>query len=139
MEKAINLHPMKATNMNHPIPLRTTSRSPRKAINALTCRGAFLLVALCLSLSAKAQGAGLAPPPDDKYANETTASGKDALFGLTTGYNNSAYGFNTLHSNTTGHDNTGIGDKALVANITGSGNTAAGVLSLGSNTGSFNI
>jgi len=52
----------------------------------------------------------------------------------TTGYGNTANGYNALHSNTTGSSNTASGYATLSNNSTGGGNTADGVGALVSNT-----
>jgi len=91
------------------------------------------------------------PPPDGGYANFTTAEGKSALLGLTTGAGNTAVGSFSLESLTTGSfntavgavtllsnngdSNTAIGTAALLANTDGDSNTAVGVDALLNNTG----
>ena len=58
----------------------------------------------------------------------------------TTGFHNTASGFEALLSNTTGNHNTADGDIALVRNTTGNFNTASGAHTLEFNTtGSANI
>jgi len=61
-----------------------------------------------------------------------TATGFQALQGLTSGYENTAHGFQALYSNTTGSDNTANGNAALTNNTTGGSNVA-----IGSQTGQF--
>ena len=58
-----------------------------------------------------------------------TASGYQALYSNTTGYNNTASGLQALYSNTTGAANTASGPYALYANTTGYNNTASGLSS----------
>src|SRR5438046_3404147 len=88
--------------------------------------------------TAQARG-GLKPPPDGGYRNETTAEGQAALFNLTTGFGNSAFGFNALYGNTEGSYNTAIGRNAMFSNTTGEQNTATGGAVLYTNTeGTFN-
>jgi len=97
----------------------------------------ILLVFACFALSPAARA--LNPPPDGGYPNETTAEGKGALFGLTTGFGNTALGFKALNSDTTGQLNTATGRNALLNNTTGGENTADGSAALSSNTtGDFN-
>jgi|HubBroStandDraft_4_1064222.scaffolds.fasta_scaffold01166_12 hypothetical protein len=61
---------------------------------------------------------------------ENTASGSYALFNNSTGYANTASGYNALTFNTTGEDNTGVGDyagsTADASALTGKNNTALG-------------
>src|SRR5947208_14471791 len=54
----------------------------------------FLLTCFVLSQTAQA----VVPPPDGGYANRNTAEGKDALFSLTTGVDNTALGFQALYN-----------------------------------------
>jgi hypothetical protein len=60
--------------------------------------------------------------------------GEDALFGLTTGTDNTAIGFDALYSNTTGNENTATGSIALMSNTTAIRNVANGFAALESNT-----
>jgi hypothetical protein len=94
-----------------------------------------LLVALalaCFALPPMAQAQLPSPPPDGGYPNGTTAEGDGALFSLTTGVNNSAFGYRALNHNEVGNDNTAVGYQALVNHIGetgsgfGNGNTAVG-------------
>src|SRR5436190_2077165 len=97
----------------------------------------ILLVLGCFSLSPTARA--LNPAPDGGYLNQTTAEGKDALFSLTTGADNTAIGFNALHSLITGSEATATGSLALFNN-TSDENTADGAFALYSNTtGNGNI
>jgi Chaperone of endosialidase len=68
------------------------------------------------------------------FADQNTALGDDALFGITTGVFNTAIGFNALFFNSTGFNNTAVGSDALQGNTTGSANTATGVAALHNNT-----
>ncbi len=63
-----------------------------------------------------------------------TASGFQALFSNTTGYENSGGGANALYSNTIGYENTAGGAYALYNNTSGFENTADGAYALYSNT-----
>jgi len=58
-------------------------------------------------------------------------------FTMTTGYNNTASGYNALHSNTTGQANTASGSGALQNNTTGGNNTASGFYALSANTSGY--
>ncbi|CAN5801600.1 hypothetical protein BH10BAC2_BH10BAC2_40980 [soil metagenome] len=67
-----------------------------------------------------------------------TSFGYKTLF-LSTGYNNSAFGYEALHQNTSGVNNIAIGTSALYSNTFGQDNIAIGPLALYSNTfGNFN-
>src|SRR5262245_14503256 len=57
------------------------------------------------------------PPPDGAYPNFNTATGKNALFSLTTGQWNTALGGFTLWKNTDGSFNTAVGTAALLLNV----------------------
>ena len=83
--------------------------------------------------------AQLSPAPDGGYANGNTAEGEDALFSLTSGFDNVAVGYEALYFNTQGIENTGTGYRALWSNQTGTRNTATGNAALSRNiTGSSN-
>ena len=93
----------------------------------------FALFALaCLALLPIAQA--VIPPPDGGYTNQNTAEGKDALFSLTTGEDNTAIGFQALYNGTTTGGNTAVGSQALFSLTTGADNTAIGFQALYSNT-----
>jgi len=98
-------------------------------------RCVFLLVVFELAFFALPQMASaLTPAPDGGYPNGNTAEGEDALFSLTTGFDNVAIGYEALFSNTTGIENTGSGYRALYSNTTGTRNTATGNGALSRNT-----
>jgi len=78
------------------------------------------------------------PPPDGGYPNANTAEGEDALFSVTTGFDNTAVGFHALFGNTTGSGNTATGWTALQDNTIGFNNTANGSNSLARNTTGIN-
>ena len=65
---------------------------------------------------------------------DNTATGFQALNATTTGHNNTANGYQALLANTMGNSNTADGDAALYTNTTGSYNTACGVDALYFNT-----
>jgi hypothetical protein len=68
-----------------------------------------------------------------------TAAGYEAFASNTTGLGNSSDGFLSLNGNTSGSQNTAVGGAALSANTIGSGNTAVGYQALVVNTsGSVN-
>src|SRR5204862_8012189 len=88
----------------------------------------FLLIPLALAWFAISPVArSVSPAPDRGYPNFSTAEGTDALFGLTTGTDNTAIGYDALYHNTTGKYNTATGDVALYSNTTGGYHTATGV------------
>jgi uncharacterized coiled-coil protein SlyX len=91
----------------------------------------LLIVALlaCFGLvEAQATDAGSVLP------NGNTADGSGVLINLTTGLNNSGFGFQALTQNTSGNNNTADGFRALRNNTTGKDNTATGAQALFSNT-----
>jgi hypothetical protein len=90
------------------------------------------LAIVCVGLLPQAQG--VVPPPVGGYDGKNTATGKDALFSLTTGVSNTANGFQALFNDTSGSANTAIGASALQKNTTAHSNTAIGVFALSSNT-----
>src|SRR5438552_1592832 len=107
----------KTKNMTTP-PLTTS-------INRSPLRLAFLLIPLalaCFALSPPAQA--VTPAPDGGYPGGNTAEGDNALFSLTTGFENTATGYQALYSNTTRNNTTRNGYQAPFSNTTGN-NTAA--------------
>jgi len=64
---------------------------------------------------------------DDGSTNRNTATGYDALYTNTTGFNNTANGYNALYANTTGSSNVSSGHSALYANTTGAFNVGIGM------------
>jgi uncharacterized coiled-coil protein SlyX len=107
------------------------------SIIRLLPRGCFLFALISAFLTpVRAQ---LSPTPDGGYANGNTAEGEDALFSLTSGFDNVAVGYEALYFNTDGIENTGTGYRALWSNKTGTRNTATGNGALSRNiTGSSN-
>jgi len=112
------------------------SRWTQSLVTALRLRG-FRFVSLAVALACFVvlrAASGVTPAPDGGYPTGNTAEGEDALFSLTTGYDNVAVGYEALFSNTSGILNTGSGYKALYANTTGNANTATGNAALSRNT-----
>src|SRR5438094_2626294 len=99
---------------------------------------ALFLIALPLAWFAISPTArAVSPAPDGGYPNRNTAEGDDALFSLTTGFGNTAIGFDALFS-ANGSYNTATGYRALERNTT-IGNTATGADALRYNTsGAYN-
>ncbi len=114
---------------------------------------------VCLALCQQVQCATDTPDPGAKPSTNT-ADGQAALFSLTTGLYNSAFGFDSLLSNSTSNFNTGVGAGtllldngdptagegvrntavgagALLDNTTGGSNTAVGTFALFSNVDGF--
>jgi len=91
----------------------------------------FTFVFACFALLPTLQAVN--PAPDGGYPGGNTAEGQNALFSLSSGTYNSAFGFASLRSNTTGNLNTAIGAGTLLLN-TGDENTATGAAALLSNT-----
>jgi len=112
------------------------SRSTQTLVAALRLRG-FRFVSFAVALACFVflrAASAVTPAPDGGYAIGNTAEGENALFSLTTGYDNVAVGYEALFSNTSGILNTGSGYKALYANTTGNANTATGNAALSRNT-----
>ena len=66
--------------------------------------------------------------------------GPGALQGLTTGFANTAFGWDALFSDTTGYFNTAVGDNALGFNTTGQSNVAVGKWAAFNNVGgNYNV
>src|SRR6266571_1740520 len=86
----------------------------------------FAIVGLALSPKVSASGG----PP----SNCNTSEGYQALFNVTTGFDDTAFGGRALYGDTSGSDNTAVGCGALVGNTTGNHNTATGSQALSRNT-----
>jgi hypothetical protein len=103
-----------------------------RGVSNFSKSGTVGIVGLALLL-----GSGLtwaAPPnPTASDSSMNTAGGTNALI-MTTGLDNSGFGYEALRQNTTGSSNTAIGVTALYGNITGGDNTASGAYALESNT-----
>jgi hypothetical protein len=96
------------------------------------CSFIFIVLAIaCSSFSPRALGTDL----DGVLANGNTADGSGVLISLTTGVDNSGFGFQALGQNSSGNYNTAYGFRALYSNTTGSSNTANGVQALSHNSG----
>src|SRR5438094_927809 len=100
------------TNSVHPSPSRRGF--PRKRELCRTqptwmIRGFFLILLLlaCFALSPRAQATDLG----SVVAGNNTADGSGVLVSLTTGVNNSGFGFQALNHNTAGTANTANGFK----------------------------
>jgi len=76
----------------------------------------------------------VSPAPDGGYPIGNTAEGEDALFSLSSGFDNVAVGYQALYNNTDGIENMGVGYRALYANTRGTRNTATGNAALSRNT-----
>ena len=76
---------------------------------------------------------------DDGTNNYNVGVGIYALYTNTSGYSNTANGYQTLRQNSTGNSNTATGASALYTNSTGNYNTANGMQALYTNsTGQYN-
>ena len=71
---------------------------------------------------------------DDLTNNLNVFVGDSTGFSNTTGYNNTAFGYQALYSNTTGHYNIATGYQAIYSNTTGNFNVANGYATLYRNT-----
>ncbi len=89
------------------------------------------------SAASDAEGAVFGLTATNTTGYQNTALGFQSLFFNTTGYQNTALGFQSLDSNTTGYCNTAVGYTSLHKNTTGVFNTAVGSSSLRSNTTGF--
>ncbi len=69
--------------------------------------------------------------------NNSTFMGRNSGL-VSTGTNNTGYGFQTLQANTSGQQNTTLGGNAMLANTTGSFNVALGNQALQNGTGTAN-
>jgi Chaperone of endosialidase len=107
-----------------------------KTITNIIYPAIALFALACFGLSPAVRA--VTPAPDGGYPNGNTAEGQNALFSLTTGYNNVAVGYEALFSNTSGVLNTGSGYRALYANATGNANTATGNGALRNTTAGYN-
>ena len=136
--------------------MKTRTLQLRHSINRSCCPLALLLVPLalaCFSLSPTARA--VAPPLDVCAPNFTAKGGCHALYDLTTGVGNTAFGWHALAensdtsfstsigagalSNNNGDSNTAVGAAALFLNTTGTENVAVGTSALLFNDGgSFN-
>jgi trimeric autotransporter adhesin len=95
-------------------------------LSLLLISALFIFVALSPKMLATDLG-GVLP-------NNNTADGTGVLISLTTGVNNSGFGFQALNHDSSGSGNTATGSHALFSNTGGSYNTASGEFALSSNT-----
>jgi hypothetical protein len=132
----LTIREKKKVHMYHqPINLKTTILLLRNSIGRSTARHGLVLMALpFFGFSLSPASLAVTPAPDGGYANNNTAEGTNALKSLTTGFANTAIGFEALFNNTTAFNNTATGDSALAFNTTGDANTANGAAALISNT-----
>jgi hypothetical protein len=95
-----------------------------------------ILTLLCFTLLPKAQASPEKAPaaPETALPGFNTKDGDHALFSITSGVANAAFGWYALFANTDGSFNTAVGAGALDLN-TGAGNTAVGGAALLLNTG----
>jgi hypothetical protein len=122
----------------NPFSIATLHHIP-SLISRSPLRRGFPVVLLVLGLFALSPAVrAVDPPPDGGYPNGNTAEGDGALSSVqissSTGFDNTAIGFDALHSDTIGHQNTANGFEALAGNTTGSSNTATGLQALVANT-----
>ena len=107
-------------------------------MNRSPLRSSFVVITLALACFAPSSIV-LATDLDGVLPGNNTADGSGVLISLTTGVNNSGFGFQALNHNTSGSYNTAEGFQALWSDVTGLRNTANGSQALRSNiTGSFN-
>jgi len=80
--------------------MKTKTLQLRNPTNRSPSRAFFLIPLLfaCFSLSQTARA--ILPAPDGGYPGNNTAEGDSALFSLTTGFGNTALGFDALFANT---------------------------------------
>jgi len=127
--------------MHRSTALKTATPSIPNVIRQSPLPHGFLLIALALTcwFAPPQTVPAVTPAPDGGYPNGNTAEGEDALFSVTSGFDNVAVGFEGLYANTSGIENTGTGYRALYSNTTGTRNTATGNGALSRDTiGSFN-
>src|SRR5438477_5752282 len=107
------------------IPSRSLSVAPAgQSMRTLAHYTLLLLACLSLPLTTQAGDTG------SVLANGNTADGSGVLINLTTGINNSGFGFQALNEDNSGSNNTADGFRALRSNTTGTDNTATGAQAL---------
>jgi hypothetical protein len=116
--------------------MKTTTLQLVHSINRPRCEVALLLIALTLACFALAPQAR-AVCQDACLTNGNTVQGDDALIN-TTGFGNTAIGWQSLLLNTSGGFNTATGGLTLSSNTTGFLNTATGYAALALNTTGIN-
>ena len=119
--------------MNSPIQFKTTTPLVSNSMNRSPLRSSFVVITLALACFAPSSIV-LATDLDGVLPGNNTADGSGVLISLTTGVNNSGFGFQALNHNTSGSYNTAEGFQALWSNVTGLRNTANGSQALRSNT-----
>ncbi len=120
-----------------PIPFSIATLPVPNLISQLRLRRGFPVVLFAVTVGlvcASPIAHAVTSAPDGGYPNGNTAEGEDALFGVSSGFNNVAVGFEALYANTSGNENTGTGYRALYSNTTGVWNTATGNAALSRNT-----
>ena len=120
--------------MNRWTPLKVATPSIPNLICRSPVRRGFPVVLVALALASSPGAHAVTPAPDGGYPNGNTAEGEDALFSVSSGFNNVAVGFEALYASTSGNESTGTGYRALYSNTTGTGNTATGNAALSRNT-----
>ena len=91
--------------MFDPIHYKSGTLPLPNSISRAPLRLGFIILPLavaiaCVAFSPTARAQLPPPPPDGGYPNRNTAEGTGALLSLTTGFQNTAIGFNALISNT---------------------------------------
>jgi hypothetical protein len=113
-------------------------KQPKTEIKIMKNRNiAFIAILLALACFALLPEA-LATDLGGVLPGNNTADGTGVLISLTSGTDNSGFGFSALTHDSSGNGNTADGVNALNTNTTGNFNTATGQGSLRSNNGSYN-
>ena len=98
--------------MNSPIQFKTTTPLVSNSMNRSPLRTSFVVITLALACFAPSSIV-LATDLDGVLPGNNTADGSGVLISLTTGVNNSGFGFQALNHNTSGSYNTAEGFQAL--------------------------
>src|SRR5438046_10446044 len=115
--------------MNSPIQFKTTTPLVSNSMNRSPLRTSFVVITLALACFAPSSIV-LATDLDGVLPNGNTADGSGVLISLTTGVNNSGFGFQALNHDSSGNGNTAEGTNALFSLTTGTNNTATGTTAL---------